>query len=369
MTKNNLDSLDALSKIDRHNMLQFCVNAAQHYKESVKNSEKIKVNYSMPESIIVAGMGGSGIGGELLKDYTKDKASLPIEVSKDYRLPAYANEKTLVITVSYSGDTEETLSAFLDAIKRKCMVYCISSGGNLIKFAQNLSIPYLQVPAGMPPRAALPHLFVPLLKLTEKLCVVPCVSAELAEAIEMVEKISEENKPQKTLKENFTKNLALNLSRTAPVVYGFGIYRGVSMRWKQQFNENSKIPAKWEVFSELNHNEIVGWEEPTTLSKGYAVVFIRDKDESLEIRNRIENTKNIVRSTLLKMFEVWAQGKNNLTKILTTTLVGDFVSVYLALLRQIDPTPVKSINILKENLSSTKIKEKTIRELEKLAAN
>lgn len=369
MTKNTLDNVEMLSRIDKQNMLHFCVNAAQHYKESVKNSDKIKVNCAMPESIIVAGMGGSGIGGELLKDYTKDKAPFPIEVSKDYKLPAYANEKTLVITVSYSGDTEETLSAFLDAIKRKCRVYCVSSGGTLIEFAQKLSVPYLQVPAGMPPRAALPHLFVPLLKITEKIGAAQCVSEDLAEAIKLIEKVSRENEPQKPLKENFSKTLAVNLNGAVPTVYGFGIYRGVSMRWKQQFNENSKIPAKWEVFSELNHNEIVGWEKPANNSGDYAIVFIRDKAEPLEVRSRIENTKNIIQSTLSKMYEVWAQGENSLAKALSTTLLGDFVSVYLALLRGVDPTPVKSIDMLKENLKSTKIKEKTVRELKRLAAN
>lgn len=369
MTRNTLDNLELLSSIDKQNMLQFCVNAAQHYKESVKNAEKFKVDCTTPENMIVAGMGGSGIGGELLKDYTRDQAPFPIEVSKDYKLPAYANEKTLVVTVSYSGDTEETLSTFLDAVKRKCMVYCISSGGTLIEFAQKLSVPYLQVPLGMPPRAALPHLFVPLLKITEKIGVVQCVSEDLAEAIELTEKVSEENEPQKPLKENFSKILAVKLNGAVPTVYGFGVYRGVSMRWKQQFNENSKIPAKWEVFSELNHNEIVGWEKPTANFNGYAIVFIRDKSEPLEIHNRVENTKDIVRPTLSKIFEVWAQGKSNLAKMLTTTLVGDFVSVYLALLRGVDPTPVKSIDLLKKNLKSTKIKEKTIRELKRLATN
>ncbi len=368
-TINTLDNIEMLRKIDKQDMLRFCINAAQHYKESVKNAEKISVKDTIPENIIVAGMGGSGIGGELLKDYTKDKATVPIEVNRDYKLPAYANKKTLVIPVSYSGDTEETLSAFLDAVKRKCMVYCISSGGILTKFAQKLSIPYLQVPCGMPPRVALPYLFVPLLKLTEKMGATQNMAAELSEAIEAVEKISGENKPQKATEGNLAKTLALNLNNTEPVVYGFGIYRGVSMRWKQQFNENSKIPAKWEVFSELNHNELVGWEKPTVLSNGYAVVFIRDKEESLEILNRIENTKKIIQTTLSKMFEVWTEGKNNLAKILTTALVGDFVSVYLALLRRVDPTPVKSIDILKEKLKSTRIKEKTIHELERLATN
>ena len=122
----------------------------------------ILINYPKPNNIIITGMGGSAIGGDLLKDWAKDKIQVPIEVNREYHLPAYANEKTLVLITSYSGDTEETLSAFLDAIKRKCMIYCISSGGALLENAERINIPYLQVPAGMPPRAALPYMLMPL---------------------------------------------------------------------------------------------------------------------------------------------------------------------------------------------------------------
>lgn len=359
-----LDNLDVMRKIDKNNMLQFCTDAAKHYTEAVKNAEKIKIDYPSPENIIVAGMGGSGIGGELLKDYTRDKAAVPMEVSKNYQLPAYANQKTLVLLVSYSGDTEETLSALLDAAKRKCMVYCVSSGGNLLKFSEKLNMPYLQVPKGMPPRAALPHLFVPLLMCMEKMSIIPNVSEELTETIKVTKKVSIENALEKPATDNFAKTLATNLNNTAPVVYGFGNYRAVAMRWKQQFNENSKIPAKWEVFSELNHNEVVGWENPKQLAKGYSAVFIRDKAEPLGIRSRIETTQTLMQPTLSKMFEVWAQGKSDLAKMLSAVLVGDFASVYLAMLRKVDPTPVNTINLLKEKVEHTGTRERVIRELD-----
>jgi glucose/mannose-6-phosphate isomerase len=254
-------------------------------------------------------------------------------------------------------------------MQRKCIVYCISSGGTLLKFAEKLNVPYLKVPGGMPPRAALPHLFVPLLKCIEKMGFASKVAEELSETTELLQKLSEINAPENPAKDNFTKTLALNLNGTTPVIYGFGVYRSVAMRWKQQLNENSKIPAKWEVFSELNHNEIVGWENPKELAKGYATVFIRDKAEPIEIRSRIETTQIIMKPTLSKMIEVWAQGKSNLAKMLSTVLMGDFTSVYLAVLRKVDPTPVQTISLLKEKLERNRIKEKIIRELEKLAAN
>jgi glucose/mannose-6-phosphate isomerase len=357
-----------IREIDRSNMLSFCVEAPKHYQKAAKIAEKISLRYTKPEHIIVAGMGGSGIGGELLKDWARDKAPVPIVVSRDYSLPAYANEKSLVLIVSYSGETEESLSAFLDAAKKKCMIHCISSGGSLLEFAEKLNVPYLRVPSGMPPRAALPYLFTPLLKALEKMKMVPSVSEDFSEAIKILERISGENAPEKPARENFSKTLALGIDETVPVVYGFGIYRSVAQRFKQQFNENSKVPAKWEFFPELDHNEIVGWEKAGKLAKCFSAIFIRDKNESNEIRSRIETTKALMRPES-KMFEVWAQGKSALARMLSTICIGDFTSVYLAILRKVDPTPVNTIALLKERMQQSGTKEQIIRELEKLAAS
>jgi glucose/mannose-6-phosphate isomerase len=357
-----------IGEIDRSNMLSFCVEAPKHYQKAAKIAEKISLRYPKPENIIVAGMGGSGIGGELLKDWARDKAQMPIEVSRDYSLPAYANENSLVLITSYSGETEESLSAFLDAAKRKCMVHCISSGGSLLKFAEKLNVPYLRIPSGMPPRAALPYLFTPLLQSLEKMKIVPSVSEDFSEAIKILERISGENAPEKLVRKNFSKTLAVGIDESVPVVYGFGVYRSVAQRFKQQFNENSKVPSKWEFFPELDHNEIVGWEKAGKLAKCFSAIFIRDRNESNEMRSRIETTKALMRPDS-KMFEVWAQGKSALARMLSAICIGDFTSVYLAILRKVDPTPVKTIALLKEKMKQSGTKEKVIRELEKLAAS
>jgi glucose/mannose-6-phosphate isomerase len=362
-----LDDAEKMRKIDKSDMLKFCVDMAKHYRESAKNDENITFDYATPENIVVAGMGGSGIGGELLKDYARDRASVPIEVSKDYQLPAYVDKRSLVLLVSYSGETEETLSAFLDAIEHKCMVYCVSSGGTLLKYAEKLNVPHLQVRGEMPPRAALPHMFAPLLTILEKTGMASGVSEELSEATKLLEKVSKENAPERKTAQNFSKALAAGLSGITPVVYGFGYFRGVAMRWKQQFNENSKVPAKWEVFSELNHNEIVGWENAAKLGKNYASVFIRDKMEPAEVRSRIEITKALMQPSVSKTFEVCAQGKSQLAKMLSTICIGDFTSVYLALQRKVDPTPVKTISLLKEKIEQSGARAKVIRQLEALA--
>jgi len=361
-----LDNVERIKAVDKSGMLNFSIDAAKHYREAAKNADRIIVDYPKPSNIVVAGLGGSAIGGDLLKDWAKTQLSVPIEISREYHLPAYANKKTLVFITSYSGDTEETLSSFLDAIKRKCMIYCISSGGAVLKYAQKHKVPYLQVPGGMPPRAALPYMLLPLLVYLEKAGLVKGVKEELKETFSLLEKISADNGPEKPANENFAKGLAQNIGESTPAIYGFGFYRGVAQRFKQQFNENSKSAAKWEYFPELDHNEIVGWESRGEQCKWYSIILIRDVDEPVEIESRIEVTKQIMERRGLIMVDLEVQGKSPLAKMASTILVGDFTSVYLSVLRGEDPTPVKVITTLKNTLEQNGVKDKIIAELEKI---
>jgi len=363
-----LDDLAEMKRIDKSDMLSFCVEASKLCRKAAKLAEAVRINYSKPQTIIVAGMGGSAIGGELLKDWTRDKIDVPIEICREYSLPAYADERTLVFVVSYSGETEEALSMFLDAIKRNCMTFCISSGGKLLEFAEKLKLPYLRVPSGIPqPRAALPYLFLPLPILLEKLDLISEVNSEISEAVKILERVKRENSPEKPLSDNLSKKMALRINGTVPVVYSFGIYRAVAQRYKQEFNENSKVPAKWDFFSELNHNEIVGWEAAKEPAKCFSIIFIRDKNEPEEIRQRIEATKELIsQEATKKIFEVWSSGEGRLAKILYTIYIGDFTSVYLAILRGVDPTPVKTIASLKEKVKQIGAKEKILREFQNL---
>ena len=363
-----LDNLNEIKRIDKSDMVSFCVEAPKHYAEAAKTAKTVSISYPQPQGIIVAGMGGSAIGGELLKDWARDKIAVPIEVCREYSLPAYADKNSLVFVVSYSGETEESLSVFLDAIKRKCMIVCISSGGVLHEFAEKLNVPYLRVPSGMAPRATLPYLFMPLPILLNKIGLVSDVTPEISETIKILRQVSDSNSPEKPFKDNFSKKLASNICGTVPVVYGFGIYRAVAQRLKTQFNENSKVPAKWEFFPELNHNEIVGWEAVKELAKYFSVIFIRDNDESEAMRQRIQATKELICKESVKVFEVQSIGKSMLAKMSSVICTGDFTSVYLAIMRGIDPTPVKTITLLKEKMKRSGVKEKIIRELQKFSA-
>ncbi|MGD6933896.1 MAG: bifunctional phosphoglucose/phosphomannose isomerase [Candidatus Bathyarchaeia archaeon] len=366
MDERLLENAEKMKLIDKTGMLNYCLNMCRHYQEAADIAAGIITRYPKPSNIIITGMGGSAIGGELLKDWAKDRIAVPIEVNREYHLPAYANEKTLVLVTSYSGDTEETLSSLLDAVKRKCMIYCVTSGGALVEVAERLNIPYLQVPAGMPPRAALPYMIMPLMSFLEKTGLISGVSEELDEALPIIEEIERLNAAETPVEDSPTKTLAANIEGFIPVIYGFGVYSSVARRFKQQINENAKMMAKWDNLPEFDHNEIVGYEKSENIADGFAAIFIRDKDEPKEIRNRIEITKKLMEPKGISIYEVWSQGKSTLAKMISVVAVADFVSVYLAILRGVDPTPVQTINKLKDALKKTGVREQVLEQLEKM---
>jgi len=360
-----LDRLEEAEKIDKSGMLKICMKMPEHCRdavqrakrtkipEKVKVSEKIAIQYKRPQHIIVAGMGGSAIGGEILKDWLKDRFPISIDVCRDYVLPAYANRDTLVFAVSYSGNTEETLSAFLDAVKRGCMTVTVTSGGYLLYLSEKMHIPNLTIPmiVGCPPRAAIAYLFFPLPIILEKMGILSNVGEEIEEAIEVLEKLSRENAPQTPTKNNPAKRLAIELEDTIPVVYGFRQYAAIAQRLKAQFNENTKILSKQEVFPELNHNEVMGWEAPEALTKQFSTILLRDRDEPPEIRHRIEATRLLALNKTQKVLEIHAEGEGKLAKMLSAMYVGDLASVYLAILRGTDPMPVETITKIKKEMA------------------
>jgi glucose/mannose-6-phosphate isomerase len=363
-----LDDPHQIRRIDKDNMLSFCVEASKHFQKAAELAEVVPTCYSRPEAIIVAGMGGSAIGGEALKDWTKDKIDVPVEVCRGYSLPAYVNETTLVFATSYSGETEETLGMFLNAIRRNCMTFCIGSGGRLLQFAKRLKLPHFQAPPGMPSRAAFPYLFVPMLVVLEKLGVIPSIDPEIPEVVKVLEQAAMENTPRTPLHTNLSKMLASKVEGTVPITYGFGIYRAVAQRYKQQFNENSKVPAKWDFLPELNHNEIMSWEVPEKLAGCFSTIFIRDRHETEQMRRRIEVTKELMLEETEKIFEVWTVGERKLARMLYAIHIGDLTSVYLAVLRGVDPTPVKSIALLKDRITGNGVKDRILGELQRLCA-
>lgn len=357
-----LDDPQTLRKIDKSNMLGLCLKTSEFCKEAITLARRFKlpktvqvsgnlqIKYGKPKNIVIAGMGGSAIGGDLLRDWLLGRLGVPVEVCRDYYLPAYAGEETLVLVVSYSGETEEALCALLDAVKRKCMTVAVASGGTLISFAKKLHLPYFTARSGFQPRVAVPYLFFPLAIILEKLGLVSGLEKEMQETVRVLKKLATENSPEIPQKKNPAKKLAWQLRSTIPVVYGFRQYRGVACRFKSELNENSKIPAKYENFPELNHNDVVGWEASEKLTKKFTVILIRDREEPPEIRNRIEATKKLVLHKAAKVLEIQSVGESELARMFSVVFLGDLTSVYLAILLGVDPSPVEIITAMKNEM-------------------
>ncbi len=363
-----LDTPTKIKEIDQSDMLSDLANTSDYCRDAIKRAKQVDVPKNVkPQNIVIVGMGGSAMGGELLKDWLHDTLPVSIEVCRDYNLPAYVTKDTLVIANSYSGNTEETLTAFLSAKQKKCTICAITSGGLLGDFCTKLHVSHVLIPSGLQPRVALPYMFFSLPVVLEKMGVVSNVDAELEDAIEVVESVSKENALEVPLKDNKAKSIAEKIVDTMPVIYGFRQYTSVAHRMKAQFNENSKVPSKSESFPELNHNETMGYDAPKILNEKISVIVIRDPDEPLEIKNRIETTVELVFKKAKTLTEITAKGQSKLGKMFSVLCLGDYVSVYLAVLQNKDPTPVKIIDKVKAELAKkNRLKERFEAELAKL---
>ncbi len=363
-----LDDQSRIEEIDQSNMLGDLAKTSEYCQDAIKRAKKVTVSKNfIPKNIVVVGMGGSAIGGELLKDWLRDNLPVSIEVCRDYVLPAYVNDDTLVIANSYSGNTEETITAFLVAIQKKCNVLVVTSGGLLGEFCKRFHVPHVLIPSGLQPRVAVPYMFFPLPILMAKMGVISSVEDDLEAAIKVIETVTKQNKSDIPTKDNHAKTIAEKILGTIPVVYGFRQYTSVANRLKAQFNENSKLPSKSESFPEINHNETVGFNAPNDLLEKISVILIRDPDEPLEIKNRIETSTELVFQKAKTITEITAKGLTKLAKMFSILCVGDYVSVYLALLQNKDPTPVKIIDKVKAELAKKNcMKERFEAELAKL---
>lgn len=317
--------------------------------DAVKKAENVDIPSYEFDKIIVCGVGGSAIGGDLLKNLLKDKISIPIEVLREYHLPAYANENTLTFCVSYSGDTEETLSQFVDAIKKKCKIIVITSGGKLKEWCERLNSPHVLIPTGYQPRMALPYLFFSMIACLQKLRLVN-LQKEIDETIELLKRI----------KTDSVKKLANSMKDSMIVVYSSDEFSGVAKRVKTQINENSKMVAKYDIFPELDHNEIVGYQNQK-LNKNSFVLILMDKDEPEEIKARIEITKDLIKDKVKGIQDIWAEGKSKLAKMMSLVFLGDVLSYELAVLNKVDPIKIESIVALKKKLKKLDL----VRKLEK----
>jgi glucose/mannose-6-phosphate isomerase len=348
-----LDNIEAIGKIDTAGMLR----TVGRLPDMIVEAERLTAYVALPapkryNQVLVLGMGGSAIAGDLAADLLARKANAPIITSRNYTLPQYVSEGTLVFALSYSGNTEETLSAVKEADKKGAQIVCVTSGGKLKELAEAKKFPFYLIPSGYQPRAALPYLFVPLIVGLANLKVVPAQSEELKETVALLNKLKDEYGPAKPARLNQVKQLAKKLAGKLPVIFGAsGTTGAAALRLKSQLNENSKATALLNVFPELNHNEIVNLVALKRESHNFALVVLRDEDDNERIKKRIEITKSLLVRQLGGVNEITSQGKSFLARLFSLIMYGDFLSVYLAVLKETDPTPVEAISRLKKELS------------------
>lgn len=298
------------------------------------------------KSICVAGLGGSAAGGDFLRALMDESGSTNVVVWRDYGLPSWVDNETLVIACSYSGNTEETLSAVKTAKERGSKLLAITSGGEL----ESLGFPTCKIPGGQPPRTALGYLFVPLAIAAEALGYLP--EQDFDSAFGLLDQCKELWGMESHFEENEAKRIAERLVGCVPLVYGSGTWGGlVANRWKGQLCENAKVLAFANCFPELNHNEIMGWEgsEKQNVLQ-WSVLVLESGDESQKMRKRIDVSCEILQSKA-ELRKVRPLGSSLLERMLSLIYLGDFVSIYLAALNDVDPETIDSINKLKAELS------------------
>jgi glucose/mannose-6-phosphate isomerase len=301
-----------------------------------------------PEHLVVCGMGGSAIGGDLLAGYLAPVLPLPMVVVRGYDLPAFVGPRSVVIAASYSGTTEETLAAVAQAERVHATVWPITSGGQL---AHPVKRAALVVPGGLAPRAALGYLMLPALAALARWELIPSPDAEVEEAAAVLEDVAAECGPDVPAVRNPAKRLAQELAGRIPAVYAASpALEPAARRWKCQINENSKTLATWNAFPELNHNETVGWGAAPAIAGHFAAVLLLDGTEPPRIMRRIRLTTDLALGPASGVHEVRGRGKGRLARLLSLVMIGDLVSVYLAYLRGVDPTPVEIIEAIKQGL-------------------
>ncbi len=301
------------------------------------------------QSVVVTGLGGSAIGGDILRSYFAPTLKVPVFVNRDYSLPAWVGGSTLVFACSYSGNTEETLAAFDRAHERKAQVVCLTSGGELAQKAADAGDVLVSVPGGQPPRTALGYMFFPMLVTLVKLGLTSKMDGEIGEALQVLEKHS------RSFSEFTVENPALKLAEeirdNLPIIYSAQAgLDAVNMRWRAQMEENAKVLAYGNLLPEMNHNEIVGWERLPDILRRCAVIFLVSGDEHPQVRKRMSLSRELIEPYTASVHVVQAEGEGRLAKILGLISFGDWVSFYAAILNGVDPTPIAKIQALKASL-------------------
>ncbi|TMF10445.1 MAG: bifunctional phosphoglucose/phosphomannose isomerase [Chloroflexi bacterium] len=327
-----LDDSAESRRLDPSGMLEAVYGLPDQCREAWEAARAFELPWKeAPRQIVILGMGGSAIAGDYFRALLSLESPVPVFNVRAYDLPSFVDEETLVIASSFSGDTEETLSAFEQALATPAKKLALTTGG---------------------PRAAIGWGLMPLLAIAEKLGLMQGVEGDVEEAIAVLRSLREEYGAEVDSSQNPAKQLALQLHERLPVVYGAGPLIEVARRWKTQLNESATVWAFFEEMPEAQHNAIVGWGLPATIAKATTVVLLRSgRLDQRRVALRYDLMRQLMADTAVDIVEVASRGESALAQMLSLTLLGDFAAAYLALLYGIDPTPTTVIDELKALLA------------------
>jgi len=309
---------------------------------SIARSAAISRLTQAPDNVLICGLGGSGIGGSIAAEFALPLANVPLLVCKDYDLPHFVSERSLVIACSYSGTTEETLACVNSALNVGANVFCISSGGALIELARTHNLEHIIIPGGQPPRASLGYSLVSLLVALEGKGILP------AGSLTGIEEVADALSSQKHDLMEEAKRLAQLIKDKHIVLYAPAGLEAVAVRWRQQINENAKLLCHHHVVPEMNHNELVGWAGG---NDSYAVLFLRSHGEHPRNAIRMGINSDVIRRYTPTVLDVRAHGEG-LIELFSMIYLGDWVSYYLAEQSGTDPIEIEVINYLKNTLAT-----------------
>jgi glucose/mannose-6-phosphate isomerase len=341
----------AIAKVDPSDQLGDVLALPEHLRDALWRVESaIMQDWDTTAGLVVAGMGGSAIGGALARAALGDHASRPIFVTRAYGIPTWTTPDTMVLCASYSGNTEETLACYESAGALGAKRTVVTTGGRLAEMARADGVPVIPLPGGFQPRAAVAYMIVAALEVAALCGAGPRLTSEIDVAASHTEQLVAEWGPDAP-EDSLAKQTARGLLGTTPVIAGAGLTSPIAYRWKTQINENSKQPAFWNELPELDHNEISGWEGAGDLGR-FSAIFLDDSDAHPRVKERMDLTERLIAGNAAASFRLETRGQTAIERVISLVLLGDLVSIYLAALRGVDPGPVNLIEDLKAALAN-----------------
>lgn len=351
----DLNDAWALRSLDTLKMLDLTQSYPDQFREGLARGAALPLPprpHRVDEVVLLGTGGGSAASANLLRSYLFDRCSVPIISVQGYNIPGFTDQHTIVVAISHSGKTEEIVSAAGQALERGALVVGLGAGGRLREILTGAGAPYLEVPGGLMPRIAIGYIMIPVLALLHRWGLTPSFQAEFDAATALMEALAVEYGPERPVTENRAKQLAIALGPFIPVVYGFSDhYDAVAWRIKNQLGENSKYMAFWNTIPHLHHDEAVGWQMQPELARQLGFLLLRDEEaESEQMRKRWSATTEILQERMGAVEPVWARGEGRLARMLSLVMLGDFFSIYMALRKGVDPTPVAIIDLFKQKV-------------------